>query len=525
MFKKTSFLFNTIEKQIFWVTWIIYSYYFAARGGSIATSITSLTKAIVNEHTIIIDNFLIDKTDLAFFGGHFYSGFSPALSFILSPFYFLLKIIGTPVLQLFNISPLILDKTPIISALLGPFTVALITALGIAFFYKLTGFFSKDKKMRLFATVSLAFGTIFFFYGSLLWARIISGAIGIIAFYFIIKAQNEKKGNFVLIGVIAGIGILFEYTYGLLLILFVLYVFFIMKKKKALLFSIGIIIASLPLLLYQYVAFNNPFITPYHTRFALANNVYQIIPNITTILEDTILPFDGLFIFCPILLIGLICLILAIKKNLFRKEMIFCLIVFIAFAIYISSTITTNVCAFGPRFFLLAIPFLALPLVFAKQFFKSSLIKIVFVISIFINLIGAQNPNICVQGYGRLLWFFERFLEFGPTNTRFNFLVNLNFLPLTIILELVLLNLAILFCFFVLGYNTKQRISGFLYKNKNILNCLILLSIVFVIMAFLLPIKNFGVMWLVVWIIIIIELIILKIWISYNDTWSKIEYE
>jgi len=102
-------------------------------------------------------------------------------------------------------------------------------------------------------------------------------------------------------------------------------------------------------------------------------------------------PYRGLFFYNPLLILSLIGLFFMYKKD--KKTVIFIIfsLILLCLAVRLSTGMWWQGSSFGPRFLLLIIPFLTLPLaLFVKKLNKSVLLVILFV-CIFINLLGMQE--------------------------------------------------------------------------------------------------------------------------------------
>jgi len=101
-------------------------------------------------------------------------------------------------------------------------------------------------------------------------------------------------------------------------------------------------------------------------------------------------PFRGLFFYCPILILSIIGLFYMLKKD--KRT------AFLVFGIFFTSLIANALwdfwwagSTFGPRYLLIAIPFLTIPLSAAFEKIDKRIVILLIAISIFINVCGLQR--------------------------------------------------------------------------------------------------------------------------------------
>lgn len=328
--------FKSKKFRLFLTVWIIYIFYLQMFGSShMANSQSALTAAIVNEGRFEIDTYhRAVAQGNAFYNGHYYSGQAPGISFISVPLYLISKpliyILPQQIVDsLFeklekyggilppdfegkkkipsNYFPdlnkrQILEYVLISGFILPIFTTALFSAIGVILVYSILGRFTHNEGLRMLITLFYAFGTILFPLSTEFFERPIAIVLTFAAFIILFKIRHkelEPKGVTLFgSGLLAGLATMFDYFHlfaaGLLFIYLLsfyikgkrikvkkgnkrFWIFELNKQKLWLLLSfiIGVSLSIFPLLLYQYIIFDNPFATSYTYReFELS--VYRV---------------------------------------------------------------------------------------------------------------------------------------------------------------------------------------------------------------------------------------------------------
>ncbi|MBI3534006.1 MAG: hypothetical protein HY072_00750, partial [Deltaproteobacteria bacterium] len=78
--------------RILAITALVYVYFIGGFiNNSITNSVSTLTVALVENQTIVINPYLFDRRDVAKYNDNYYSGVPPGASFLLTPVYSLVK--------------------------------------------------------------------------------------------------------------------------------------------------------------------------------------------------------------------------------------------------------------------------------------------------------------------------------------------------------------------------------------------------------------------------------------------------
>ena len=142
---------------------------------------------------------------------------------------------------------------------------------------------------------------------------------------------------------------------------------------------------------WQLLSFDNQkktkksYLEQFFNEIPLPHHIYHFLVRLL------FYPYRGLFFYNPILILSLIGLFFMYKKN---KEMVIFIVfsfILLFLAIILSTWMWWQGSSFGPRFSLLIIPFLILPLMLFIRKLNKNILLIILFICIFINLLGMQE--------------------------------------------------------------------------------------------------------------------------------------
>lgn len=375
-FIKPGFL-RSREFRIFLTVWIIYVFYLQMVGLShMAINQSALTAAIVNEGRFEIDTYYRAAAGgVSFYNGHYYSIQAPGISFISVPFYILARPFfyflpqdtidnlfervesygaALPVDYLGNKKipsnyfpdinkRQILEYLVISGFILPIFTTPLFSAITAVLLYSVLGRLTRNEKFRLLITSFYAFGTLLFPLSTEFFEREIAIVLMFSAFFILFKIRHKEikpTGSALFAaGVLAGVSAWFDYFHLFVAgLLFIYLLSFFIKNKSSggrringfwifdlnksrlillLKFIIGVLISTIPVFLYYYIIFDNPFSQSY---------AYAVIPESAHKISDifnasfpsiiTLLHMSGFFLYSPIIVFAFY----GVYKALLKKD-------------------------------------------------------------------------------------------------------------------------------------------------------------------------------------------------------------
>jgi hypothetical protein len=414
------------EVKIFLTFFFIFSFFSQWNDAWDAEAIFEVTRAIVEEKRFEVDTF-VNMTPLnCYYKGHYYSqetiGQPLVTSFIHAFLLFLSNLSQIPTYENHQHVIYYADSFPIVyypypglfiaisKLFLTILTSALPAALSVLLVYKISKYFTENKKHRILTVLAYGLGTSIFPYGISFYNLALATFLILLSFCILFKSsivEKKRKIYFFLAGIISGFATL-TYLLAGLISLFLLFYALIIGKKKSIIFLLGYLMAISILPLYDYSIYKIPSgffgITHEKKREIYKNYLLWSFPleskNFAYQIPLRLLidPFRGLFIYYPILIFSLLGLFVMFKER--KVEAILILALFISFLVLI--TIVNffydgyvlyawwGYFSFGPRRFVLLMPFLTIPLLYAFKKFNQKIILLLLFISIFINILGLQ---------------------------------------------------------------------------------------------------------------------------------------
>jgi hypothetical protein len=309
--------------------------------------------------------------DLAFARGHFYPNKAPGTALLAVPGYALLY--GAE--RLAGLDPDDWWVMTVNAWLTGALSVGLLAALGVVSFFNVALALWSRPRAAAWATVTFAFGTLYFPYATMLFEHDVVAALLVIGFGFLLNAQRQGTGSpwsLVLAGLTLGWAAISTYIVVVPLAMIVAWSIWRSRSVWHLVWlGAGLALPFATLCFYNQVAFGWPFTTNYHFQ----NPQFQeqgaflsvfVVPALKPLLGVLVSPFRGLFFSSPVLLAGVVSLVAMARRRELRAEAVLFAGVFAFFLLFnVSFNGWEGGWGVGPRYLIPAVPFLALPLVLA----------------------------------------------------------------------------------------------------------------------------------------------------------------
>jgi hypothetical protein len=254
--------------------------------------------------------------------------------------------------------------------LLSETFVALTGALAAYVLYKLASLYFR-RSTSLFLGFAFAFSTILWPFAGYFFQSDPSALFVLLTAYFGVKAVRAEGGGgalAVLSGVSAGVSFTIDTVNGVLLPIMVAFILLGRRGKGGSLRSIAsFVFGALPgpaaIGYYDYSIFGNPLVGTEQSYL----HVSSVLGSFTTspvygLALDSVSLSRGLLIFAPVLVLGIIGYIDALRGGRVRLEMLLYLAIFFGILIPYSMWYEPDGgLSYGPRFLVAAIPFLLLP--------------------------------------------------------------------------------------------------------------------------------------------------------------------
>jgi hypothetical protein len=329
------------------------------------------------------------KMGIGYYNDHYYSTLPPGQSFIAIPFFLVGKGIWM-VLSYFGINLSYISVTYIPMAMISSISAALTTAL----FHKLLTDLNVESNSSIMTSIILAFGTTSWIYAKTFFAQSLSMFLNFFGIYLVLlAAKSEKPNKFFLAGIIIGMAITVRVSNILLVI--PIFIYLILRSALSL------------LLLYNFLCFDNPFITGYY--YDLLYDYTSVASTFSTnpligLFGLLFSPGRGLFIYSPVLVLSIPGFYYFFKSN--KEEAILCILSFLVILLFYSTyTWWHGGLAYGPRFLTDVIPVFVLPIGKTLEKFSSNkyfwiFFYIVLGFSVFTQIIGVfTSPLAGIQEY------------------------------------------------------------------------------------------------------------------------------
>ncbi len=396
------------KKAIFISLFITYAFFTNTYLTTSDASRFSLTASIAEDHTLVIgdypENVIADwwwPKDFAFYNGKIYSDKAPLGSFLGLVPYLIVRIFTTDLGALiFSVSLL---------------TTGLLTALTAVLLYEIGKDYTNNENHRIIVALLYGLGTPAFFYATVFFSHAITAFFAFAAYHLIHKSRDNHAAvvnrNLIIAGIFAGLAVSSDYYAGIISFALFLYALSIFRHR-AYQFLIPLLAVLSLTLVYNWLAFNDPFTFPYFYsnlyREYHSSGFYGIrFPDALFYLNLLMQLFSkwGFFYTTPLAVLALFCFPRFYKKN--RAEGIS--IVIIAAGLLIVTGSIGRFDAYSVRFLTPLIPFLCLSLYHIRYEhpFERKMLQITLLLSIIINTVGADSflpkisdPNIMRELYG-----------------------------------------------------------------------------------------------------------------------------
>ncbi|MFI5420394.1 MAG: glycosyltransferase family 39 protein, partial [Nitrososphaerales archaeon] len=342
----------------FGLPFLIYCFTLNSGGGQ-AQNIVSMQSSILQYHSFNVYPFGMDMIQQ---GGKFYNVYAPGLAFLSFPFA-MLGFVSYGILNGYVGNAILMD---------GLFLTICASISGYLVF-KTSQLFTKSAFASLLASLALTLGTVVWPYAVSVFPHDASMLFSLLAVYLMLRYSRFQYSSSYLLGAAGlslGIATLVEYAAGIFVIPLFLYIVWgrnlITRQHGAIeVTSFVAFFAAIGVglnFLYNYMIFGNPFEFP---QQASGSGVHFLVNNLLFehALYYLISPFRGVFLLCPVLILGFFGMREMWKW--YRRESLLFLSLFGAVMIYYSAWQGWDgAWAYGPRFLIIGLPYLALPIAF-----------------------------------------------------------------------------------------------------------------------------------------------------------------
>lgn len=370
------------------------------QGGFVA-----LQSSIVQNHTLAIP---LNGTDIVQHGGQNYLVFAPGLAFISLPFGEL---------------GFILDNSnswfPAFAYLMDQLLLAIAASLSSLLVYKISLFYTRSRSAALLTALTLVFATSVWPFSVEIFPHTLSMFLTLSSVYLILlfcKVPGKPVGLLGVAGFSLGLATFVEYAAAVFAIPLLIYLLVITRDTNRSIFSNYVnwrtISLSVPFVatslglngVYNYAIFGDPLRFP---QEAYVNGLHFYLTDLAAhVLFYLVSPYRGILFYSPILVLGFYGLYRMWTSRSSRADAVLFLSLFCLILVFYSSWQTWDGGnSYGPRFLILGLPFLVIPIsiflsekrsivwrsVFLALFVASSLIEGIGTIS---NALAPASQNV-----------------------------------------------------------------------------------------------------------------------------------
>jgi hypothetical protein len=332
----------------------------------------ALLSAVVDYGTLNIDanSGTLDKSE---WNGHYYSNKAPGAPLLGIPVYWFLR----------HLTPLRVSEPmgPLEMYIVRVMTTTLLFALLGVVMYRLAQFCGATSRRAFLMVVAYGFGSIALLHSTLFSGHQIAASLSFFSLALLVhlsgndqKAEGGHWGYGFLAGLLAGLAVLTDYTAIVIALGLTVYAITSrMGTRLKLGFLAGGCVCVLFLALYNMACFGHPFSSSYEHqaidkfREGAAHGILGVgLPHIGAMLGLIFSPSRGVFFIMPVLLLSLWGIAHMIGRKQHVREMVLIVAVATGSLLFIAGFYGWHGgWAFGPRYLVPMLPFLAFPIAFS----------------------------------------------------------------------------------------------------------------------------------------------------------------
>jgi hypothetical protein len=364
------------ERAIVFLTLLFsYSYFFGGSGFN-QNATFDLTRALVEQRVLHIDDYAANTADVSFHAGHTYSNKAPGLAFAAAVPYAVFYAVHGPPRNAIDLNIALYLCTVATCGVSGALIGVLLA--GVA----------RGRGAPFDIALLVGLGTPLFAYSTMLFAHM-PAALLVLVSYLLLERQKPA-----LAGLAMGAAVFVNYLCAPLAL-----VFLVRGRLKYLLGGLPFAVA---LAAYQYAAFGSPF----RTAIATTNPAFLeesrwmgvfALPRLDALWGITFSPFRGLFYIAPVLLVAVIGIVR-------RREWTILVATALTFLVNASFNGWHGGYSVGPRYVLTVVPLLALGLIEMHgrlRLLTNVLAAVSLLFNFAVTAVDPQPPDILRDPIGR----------------------------------------------------------------------------------------------------------------------------
>jgi len=326
-----------------------------------------LTAAIVDDHSLRIDPYVgVLGVDRARFEGHTYSDKAPYQPFLAVPAYQLFRALGGDPFPVVD-GEQVINRSTHVGLWWVTFWSATVPAIILTIVVRRL-VMQVDPTHATPVAIAMTLGTTMLPFTTWLFGHVLAAMCVAVA-WLLLRPKGPAPRACFLAGLCLGAGIGTEYTVAVIALLFLVDSALGRRWAGALWLSVGTVVATVPLLLYNWLVFRNPFEVSYQGHLpnfqgSGAFGVFNLTPPQLHEVYRALFSGRGLFVLTPVVLLAVIgCVLSIVRGGPLRRDGWLGLMSLVGFI-----TISTGIDGLGgdspgPRYLIPMFPLLAVPLV------------------------------------------------------------------------------------------------------------------------------------------------------------------
>jgi hypothetical protein len=313
------------ETALFVLALGVYAYFFQA-GGWNQNVRFDLTRAIVEQHTLVLDDYIANTGDYAFVDRHYYSDAAPGLSVLAVPVYAAVH----PLARGPRVRGWIVHLGAYLSTLI---CVALPSALTLTMLFRVAIALGAPATAAAALGLAWAFGTLALPYATLFYSHQLTAALLFIAFGLLVTVRLASRwtaSRMLVVGCLLGSAIATEYPSALAVAAIGAYALALVRPRGRLVWmALGAALPLLALAAYHTAAFGGPLTTGYGATGDRARDgglfLGITLPSARVLQKVVLSPGRGLLRHAPWLILGVFGAVRMVRDRTRRPEGLACL--------------------------------------------------------------------------------------------------------------------------------------------------------------------------------------------------------
>jgi hypothetical protein len=326
----------------------------------------SLTAAIVDDHSLELDPYEgVLGPDQAAFDGHIYSDKAPYQSFLGAPPYALFRVVGGKPFPVVD-GQQVVNRSTHLGLWWVTFWTATVPAILLTVVVRRL-VMRVDPTVATAVAIAVTLGTTMLPFTSWLFGHVLA-ALSVALAWILLRPDGPSRRASLAAGLCLGMGIGTEYTVAVIALLLLIESVWRRRWAQAGWLSVGTLTATIPLMIYNWRVFENPFEVSYqghlpNFRGSGAFGVFNLTAPQGEEVARALIGDRGLFVLTPVMVLALLGCGLAIARGgVLRRDGVLGIVALVLFLVVSTGIDGLGGDSPGPRYLIPMFPLLAVPL-------------------------------------------------------------------------------------------------------------------------------------------------------------------